>query len=234
MRVWLMSFDIHSMPPKPDILRRMSGPFYLNTFFLTCSRTRETLIIDPGDHTDSVLAFILENEMHPTQILLTHGHADQFFSMDLFKQTWDIPYGLHQADIRFFKDSSVQTATRKAVGLPPPYSKAMELAHGDGIRFGDFVLSVIHTPGHTPGSVCFFCQDNLFAGDTLFVGEAGRTDLPGGNLEQMIGSIRDRIMTLPLATRIHPGHHHPASSVSTSLAREMKENIYITDFILDP
>ncbi len=212
----------------------MSGPFHLNTFFLTCSRTRETLIIDPGDQTDSVLAFIRENGMHPTRILLTHGHADQFFSMDLFKKTWDVPYGLHQADINFFKDQGVQAATQKAVGLPPPYSKATELDHGDEIRFGDFVLSVIHTPGHTPGSACFICQGLLFAGDTLFVGEAGRTDLPGGNLEQMIASIRDRVMTLPLTTRIHPGHHRPEMAVSTSLARELKDNIYITDFILDP
>jgi len=117
------------------------------------------------------------------------------------------------------------------VGLPPPYPADVRLAHMDEIRFGDIRLTVIHTPGHTPGSVCFLCQGRLFTGDAVFVGEAGRTDLPGGDLPRLIESIRIRIIPLDKKNIIHPGHHHGQEFEST-LEREMKENIYITDFIL--
>lgn len=212
----------------------MSGPYHLNTYFLACTRTRETLIIDPGDAADTLLEIVRENGLVPKALVLTHGHADQSFSAERFKEEWDIPYCLHTEDDAFFKDPEVRAATRKAVGLPPPYAPDLLLEHGQQVVFGDLTLEVVHTPGHTPGSCCFLCDNRLFSGDTLFVGVAGRTDLPGGNLDQMIRSIRERILPLAAETQIHPAHHHKGTPVSSTLARELKDNIYITDFILDP
>jgi hydroxyacylglutathione hydrolase len=214
-----------------DIIRRVSGPFNLNTYILVCKATRETVIIDPGGSTDLMIALIRKKNLSPKRILNTHGHADQIFSTAAFKKKFPVLSCIHGDDDDFFRDPEVREKTRKAVGLPPPYPADIRLAHGDEIRFGETLLTVIHTPGHTPGSACFLCEGHLFTGDAIFVGEAGRTDLPGGNLPLLIDSIRTRIMTLNLHTIIHPGHHQGEEFEST-LEKEMKENIYITDFIL--
>jgi glyoxylase-like metal-dependent hydrolase (beta-lactamase superfamily II) len=220
------------MNKEMEMIRRVSGPYNLNTYVLACKKTREALIIDPGGPAEDLAALVREKGLKPLWILNTHGHADQVFSTPSFKQNFDIPSCLHGADDDFFRDPEVREKTRRAVGLPPPYPADVRLAHKDEIRFGKICLTVIHTPGHTPGSVCFLCQGRLFTGDAVFVGEAGRTDLPGGDLPRLIESIRVRILPLDKKTIIHPGHHHGQEFEST-LEREMKENIYITDFILE-
>lgn len=136
----------------------MSGPYHLNTYFLTCGRTGQTLIVDPGDSAESLLTLVAENELVPRALIMTHGHADQFFSADRFREDWDIPYCIHGDDDAFFKDPGVRAVMRKTVGLPPPYPADRLLAHGQRIAFGDLVLEVFHTPGHTPGSCCFFVR----------------------------------------------------------------------------
>ena len=214
-----------------DIIRRVSGPFNLNTYVLACKNTREAIIIDPGGPAESLMALVKGKGLIPLRILNTHGHADPFFSTHFFKNEFPVPSCLHGDDDDFFRDPDVREKTRKAVGLPPPYPADVRLAHGDVIRFGETTLTVIHTPGHTPGSSCFLCEGHLFTGDAIFVGEAGRTDLPGGNLPLLIDSIKTRIMPLDKKTMIHPGHHHGEEFEST-LEKEMTENIYITDFIL--
>ena len=216
-----------------QIIRRVTGPYNLNTYFLACKKTRKAVIIDPGSPADALVNFIGEQHIVPEKILNTHGHADQFFSMDDFKKQFDIPYGLHGADDSFFQNPDVQERTRKAVGLPPPYPADFCFQDNETICFGQAALKVIHTPGHTPGSVCFLCDDHLFTGDAVFVGEAGRTDLPGGDLPQLIESIKTRILPLDKKTMIHPGHHHTGDPAQSTLEQEMKTNIYITDFILD-
>ena len=215
-----------------EIIRRVSGPFNLNTYVLSCKNTREAVIIDPGGETDSLISLMREKSLIPLRILSTHGHTDQVFSTPVFKKEFPVPSCLHGADDDFFRDPDVREKTKKAVGLPPPYPADIRLSHGDEIRFGEIFLMVIHTPGHTPGSSCFLCEGHLFTGDAIFVGEAGRTDLPGGNLPQLIDSIKTRIMPLDKKTIIHPGHHHGQEFEST-LEKEMTENIYITDFILE-
>lgn len=214
------------------LIRQVSGPYNLNTYFLICGKTRESVVIDPGGPADALTAFIKDNGILLKKMLNTHGHADQFFSAEAFKKTWPVPYCLHVEDDLFFKDPEVREKTRKAVGLVPPYPADIKLFDKDEIEFGQTGLTVIHTPGHTPGSVCFLCEDHLFTGDAIFVGEAGRTDLPGGNLNQLIDSIKTRILPLDKKTVIHPGHHHGKEFEST-IEKEMKQNIYITDFILD-
>lgn len=214
-------------------LRRITGPYHLNTYFLVCKESRKAVIIDPGGTVEEIADFIRENEIIPDKVLLTHGHADQFFSMEAFKKIAGVPYCLHEADDDFFKDPEVRRKTKQSVGLPPPYPADIRMQDGDTVTFGCCELAVIHTPGHTPGSVCLLCEDHLFTGDAIFVGEAGRTDLPGGNLHCLIDSIRVKILPLDKNTVILPGHQRTGEPSRSTLAQEMKTNIYITDFILD-
>lgn len=191
-------------------------------------------MIDPGGQAREWGAYFRKEELVPVQILNTHGHADHFFSTTEFKKNFNIPSCMHREDDLFFKNTDVQEQTFRAVGLPPPCPADIQLKDGDSVTFGHAMVKVIHTPGHTPGSVCFLCEDHLFTGDAIFVGEAGRTDLPGGNLELLIDSIKNKIMPLDKQTIIHPGHHHTGTAVESTLEQEIKDNIYITDFILDP
>ena len=107
----------------------------------------------------------------------------------------------------------------------PPVDSAVR--DGDLISFGQEALKVIHTPGHTPGGICLYGRNNLFTGDTLFVGAVGRTDLPGGSLETLLQSLKDKIITLPEETVIRPGHDYGDQPTST-IAREKKSNPYLT------
>ncbi|MDD4274509.1 MAG: MBL fold metallo-hydrolase [Desulfobacter postgatei] len=216
-----------------EMIRRITGPYNLNTYFLVCKKTRKAVIIDPGGTVEEIADFIRKNNLIPDKIVLTHGHADQFFSMDAFKEMARIPYCLHRADDDFFKDPEVRIKTKQSVGLPPPHPADIRMNDGDTLVFGCCELAVIHTPGHTPGSVCLLCEDHLFTGDAIFVGEAGRTDLPGGDLPCLIDSIRIKILPLDKKTLIFPGHHRNGDPWWSTLEQEMKTNIYITDFILD-
>ncbi len=216
-----------------EMIRQVEGPYNLNTYFLICKKTRQTIIIDPGGYSDKLLAFINKEHLIPYRVLMSHGHTDHLFSMEAFKKTYPIPYCIHGDDDLFFKDEKVREKTRSMVGLPPPHPADIKLSDQDQICFGESVLKVIHTPGHTPGSVCFLCENHLFTGDAIFVGEAGRVDLPGGDINLLIDSIKTRILTLDKKTVIHPGHHHTGSAFESTIEKEMKDNIYITDFILD-
>ena len=116
-------------------------------------------------------------------------------------------------------------------GFTPSPPADVLLQDGDTIPFGNHKLTVIHTPGHSPGGICLYGENNLFTGDTLFVGAVGRTDLPGGSLQTMLDSIKEKILALPDDTIVWPGHDYGGSPTST-IAREKKQNIYITDFEL--
>jgi glyoxylase-like metal-dependent hydrolase (beta-lactamase superfamily II) len=188
--------------------------------------------VDPAGYTEELVGIIRDRRLVLTRVLNTHGHADHVFSNRRFKESYAVPTCMHRDDNRFFQDPEVRRATYKETGLPSWDPVDMELLDDDLIPVGRNAIRVIHTPGHTPGSVCFHVDGHLFTGDTLFVGDAGRTDLPGGDLPTLIRSIKTRIITLDPETSIHPGHDYGPTPEST-IGREMAENIYITDFILD-
>lgn len=125
----------------------------------------------------------------------------------------------------------VKEQSSKELGLPPPDPADKSLKDGEVLEVGSLGIEVIHTPGHTPGSVCFHVNGNLFTGDTLFVGAVGRTDLTGGSLDTLLESLEKRVIVLPKDTVIWPGHDYGETPTST-IGREIKENPYITDFIL--
>ena len=138
---------------------------------------------------------------------------------------------MHKKDVEFFSRQEIREVSKKELGLAAPGTADRLLQDGEIINVGCLEIQVLHTPGHTPGSVCFLAGTNLFTGDTLFVGDVGRTDLTGGSLPTLLQSIKEKILVLPRETTIRPGHNYGETPTST-LAWEMEENPYITDFIL--
>ena len=208
------------------------GSFQVMTYLVTCPETLESVVIDPAGEEDKLLAVIQSEDARMKYILNTHAHADHTLGNSKLKQFFSIPVCMHETDDRFFSDDSVRETSLKELGLPAPDSADIRLKDGDVLVVGDLRIEVIHTPGHTPGSVCYLVNGHLFTGDTLFVGAAGRTDLIGGSLDALIESLEKRLIVLPKETIIWPGHDYGTSPTST-IGREMVENPYITDFILD-
>lgn len=202
------------------------------TYLVACAQSLEAVIIDPAGDEDNLLTLIEKEDLRVKYILNTHGHADHVLGNPKLKNLLNIPVCIHEADDRFFNDPAVREKSSKELGLPPPEPADIKFKDGDTLEVGTLNIEVIHTPGHTPGSVCYLVGENLFTGDTLFVGAAGRTDLIGGSLDTLVQSIQKKLIVLPKQTIIWPGHDY-GENPSSTIGREMKENLYITDFILD-
>jgi len=201
------------------------------TYLVACPKTFETVIIDPAGEEDKILALIQTHGFKVKYILNTHGHSDHVLGNPKLKEVFNVPVCMHEADERFFSDPAVREKSSKELGLPPPDPADIRLKDDDIVEVGTLNIKVIHTPGHTPGSVCYLVDGNLFCGDTLFVGAVGRTDLIGGSLETLLESLEKRLITLPKDTIVWPGHNYGDTPPST-IGRETERNPYITDFIL--
>ena len=207
------------------------GPFQVMTYLVACPETREAVIIDPAGEEDKILALIQTQGVTIKYILNTHGHSDHVLGNPKLKEVLKVPVCMHEADDRFFSDQEVRKKSSKELGLAPPDPADIRLKDEDILEVGTLNIKVILTPGHTPGSVCYLVNGNLFCGDTLFVGAVGRTDLTGGSLDTLLESLEKRVMVLPKETIVWPGHDYGDTPTST-IGREMEENPYITDFIL--
>jgi len=206
------------------------GGYQVNTYLIGCPKTKKAIIIDPGGEPGKILRMIKEEGVAPVYILNTHGHADHVVANKELSKFFSIPVCMHEADDRYFARPDIRHLIERELGLPAPEAVDMRLSDGQIIEVGDLRIQVIHTPGHSPGSACFYVNGNLFTGDTLFVGDVGRTDLTGGSLDTLLDSLR-KIIRLPAETIVRPGHDYGETPTSI-LAREMRENPYITDFIL--
>ena len=208
------------------------GALAVRCYLVICPETKEAAIIDPGGDEGRILQRIQELDLVPKYILATHGHADHVAGAWWLRKKLGIPVAMHEADDHFFRQPDA-AAIFAAWGFEVNEPADILLKEGDLISVGQEVrLKVLHTPGHSPGSVCFYDQEkHLFTGDTLFVGAVGRADLPGGDFQQMLRSIEEKILPLPDETIICPGHDYGDQPFST-LAREKQTNPYITEFIL--
>ncbi len=207
------------------------GSYRLNSYLVACPKTRKAVVIDPAGDEKKIIDGIRREDVQVEYILNTHGHADHVVSNTKLKILLAVSVCMHEEDDRFFSVKENRRATEKELGLPPPEPADIRLKDGDKLKLGNLVIKVIHTPGHTPGSVCYLIHGNLFTGDTLFVGDVGRTDLTGGSLGVLLESLERKIIVLPPETIVWPGHDYGETPTST-IAWEMKENPYITDFIL--
>ena len=201
-------------------------PFQQNCTLLWCDRTGKAAIVDPGGDTELILAAIDENGVLPDRILLTHGHLDHVgATAELASRLRLRISGPHEHDAFLLQSLPSQCAM---FGFPPtePFTTDEWLAHGDRIALGDAELSVIHSPGHTPGHVVYYSAEDRLAqvGDVLFRGSIGRTDFPRGNHADLIHSIRNRLFPLGDDVRFIPGHG-PMSDFGT----ERRTNPFVGD-----
>jgi len=208
------------------------GSYEVFTYIVACPETMEGVVIDPAGEEDRLADLIQKEGYKIKYILNTHGHADHVLASERLRDLFRVPSCMHEADVAFFSDDAVKEKMSKELGLSFYAPVDIRLKDGDVLDVGNLKIEVLHTPGHTPGSVCFLAEGNLFTGDTLFVGAAGRTDLTGASLDTLIESIREKLLSLPRETVVWPGHDYGDTPTST-IGREMEENIYITDFILD-
>lgn len=197
------------------------GALETNCYLVYCQETLECAIIDPGAEPEKILRLIGHKGLKPTILINTHGHVDHIGANQDIKDTFDIPSCLHEADSPML-ESVLQSELSFLLGAkesPPP---DRFLKEGDVIKIGNVSLSVIHTPGHSPGSVSLMGDGILFSGDTLFFGGVGRTDLPGSSWSELERSIREKIFTLPADTVVLPGH-----GPTTTVSQEKKFNPFI-------
>lgn len=199
------------------------GSFSANCYIVGCNKSREGIIIDPGDEVNKILDLINKTGLDIKMILNTHAHIDHSLGIQGLKEKLGIDFYMHKDDLAFLEHliDQAQFFGLKAKS-PPKVDRFLE--DGDEISFGELEARVIHTPGHTPGGLSFLTKNSVFVGDTLFAGSIGRTDLPGGSYETLIHSIKSRLLTLNSNTKVYPGHGPP-----TSIEIERKTNPFLKD-----
>ena len=187
------------------------GPVAANCYILKDNDSNEGMVIDPGGNPEKILSAIKDMGVEVKLIALTHGHFDHIGGLDKVKNALNVPVAIHEADGEMLTDAKKNLSA--FVGAPGEMEAAdVLLKDGDNISFGGCSLKVIHTPGHTPGGVCFYGGGALFSGDTLFAGSVGRTDFPGSSTEDILDSIRNRLAKVSDSTKVFPGHG-PASTM---------------------
>lgn len=199
------------------------GAFQENCYLYACPETREAVIIDPGDEPENILNTIQELKLVPKYIINTHGHIDHICAIDAISDVYPVPLAIHPADVFMYTDE--RTAQRFGRSAPLVRRKPdILLKEGDVLTFGTLSLTVIYTPGHTQGGICLVSEPYcVFSGDTLFNRSIGRTDLEGGNFEQIVASIREKMYTLDDELVVFPGHGAP-----TTIIEEKHENPFVS------
>ena len=213
---------------------RAVPPFMKNGFVLGCETTREGVVIDPGDDVDLLLAAVEQHALSVKEILLTHAHLDHVTGVRRAKEILKVPVWLHEADNFLYERVQQQGM---AFGFRVDSQPAVDhfYAVDQKFRFGEYEISVHHTPGHCPGGVALSVNGDprtegptdrriLIVGDTLFAGSIGRTDLPGGDMATLLRSIREVLFSFPDGTPVYPGHGEP-----TTVGREKRSNPFLTE-----
>ena len=191
------------------------GAYQENTYFLIDEITKEAVIFDPGAQAELIFNIIERLNIKPKMILLTHGHFDHVGAVKEIKNKYEIPFYISKEDEDMRKiDDSLFGEIPKVDGY---------LEDGDKLIFGNGKeIKVITTPGHTPGGICFLCEDILITGDTLFNGSIGRTDFTGGDFNTLISSIKNKLLGLGDNTKVYPGH-----GAESTIGYEKRHNPYI-------
>jgi hydroxyacylglutathione hydrolase len=188
-------------------------------YIVSCEKTGKAAVIDPGGDEEKILAVCKQHNLDLIYIINTHGHPDHVCGNGPIQQATGAQIVMHRADASFFSTSDAKSYF-SMLGLPDSPPADILIENGDTITIGEEVLTVIHTPGHTPGGVCLYHEPDCFTGDTLFVGGVGRTDFPGGSMPQLTQSIRERLLTLPPETIVWPGHGYGGSKSTIALEAE--------------
>jgi len=200
------------------------GPLQVNCYVVGCEATGEAIVIDPGDQARWVAEVAKRHGLTVKRIVNTHAHFDHLGGVRQLKELTGAPFALHEDELPL-----VESFTRQAlffgfrVGDPPEVDEF--LAEGDEVKFGEVSLKVLHTPGHSPGGISLVGDGVVFVGDELFMGSIGRTDLPGGDYETLISTVREKLFTLDDDTVVYPGH-----GPATTIGRERRYNPFFVGY----
>ena len=199
------------------------GPLQCNCSIIGDETSQEAMVIDPGDDIADILALIHKHNLQVKQIVITHAHIDHVGGAMKLRAATGAPILLNQNDYALLKMLDLQAAW---IGMRSPGN--VEIDHSiselDKVQAGPLVANVMHTPGHTEGSICLYfpAEKKLIAGDTLFAGSIGRTDLPGGSFDKIISSLREKLLALPDETVVVPGH-----GPLTTIGEERESNPFL-------
>jgi hydroxyacylglutathione hydrolase len=202
------------------------GPLQTNCYILWNDRNK-CLIIDPGAEGEKLVNWLNENNLEPLAILLTHAHFDHIGAVDTVRDTYNIPVYIHEKESDWLTDPGLNGSGLFGMGNIQTRPADTVFTSKKTVTIDDFTLELFETPGHSPGSLSYYVQSEgiVFAGDTLFMGSIGRSDLPGGNHEQLLSSIHDHLLTLPEDTKVLPGH-----GPTTTVGNEMDGNPFLNGF----
>lgn len=210
------------MTEQTKVLRYIVGPVCTNCYLLVNEARQELLVIDPGEQAELLIRQIDQTQAKPVAILLTHGHFDHVMAVEEIKAHYDIPVYAHEAERQTLEDPERNQC--RMVGVRQQYHADRYLKNEEVVELADFTIRVFHTPGHTPGGVCYYLEEQklLFSGDTLFQESVGRTDFPGGSMSELIRSIQEKLMPLPDDVTVYTGHGE-----STLIGYERMHNPYL-------
>ena len=199
------------------------GPLQCNCSIIGDETTREAMVIDPGDDISRIQALIAQHQLTVKQIVITHAHIDHVGGAMKLKAATGAPILLNQNDYALLKMLDVQASW---LGMKPPGDVSIDESLEDGAKLttGSIQSQILHTPGHTEGSICVYipAEQKLISGDTLFAGSIGRTDLPGGSFDKIMSSLHSRVMSLPDQTTVVPGH-----GPNTTIGEERETNPFL-------
>lgn len=203
-----------------EILVFKTGPVKANTYFLVYAPGKAA-VIDPGGNERWLLSELDTCGLTVTHILLTHGHFDHIGAAGAIYNKFNCHICVHEQDAHMLPDPVANLSASFGARVTAPEADTL-LVHGSVIHLGSKNVTVIHTPGHTKGGVCFLADNLLFTGDTLFHNSIGRTDFPGGDYDELLASIKNNLFTLPGDYVVHPGHEE-----ETTLSYERQENPFL-------
>ena len=211
--------------------RKATGKYHLeslvvgmldtNCYILADTATRKAAIIDPGGEPERIIAKIRSGKYEPVAIINTHGHMDHIEANAALKDAFALTVYLHRAEAEYMSKPALNASALIGLSVTVPPADVL-VEENSVINVGSLELTILHTPGHTPGGICVGVEDILFTGDTLFCGTVGRTDLPGGSEEEMHRSLK-KLRSISPETRILPGH-----GPECELGREFEHNPYLS------
>jgi hydroxyacylglutathione hydrolase len=203
------------------IKRIVVGTLSANCYIIGSPITGEGLIIDPGGDAQEIIHVVNQTQLEISNIVLTHGHSDHIAALYEIQRHTRAAVAIHRADENFFHGYG-EFSMMFGISYKTPAPPERLLVEGDIIKIGDMCFKVIHTPGHTPGSICLLIENKVFTGDTLMYHSIGTTLMPGSSRRQLIDSIHSRLMVLPDDTQVYPGHGR-----QTTIGAERLNNPYI-------
>lgn len=202
------------------------GPLQTNCYIIA-NEAKNCLIIDPGEEGKKLIQHIRMRKLVPQGILLTHAHFDHIGAVDMVREEFRIPVYVHTKEKKWLGDPKLNGSQFFMMGAIKVHDPDHLISNEGAMSIGEFTFDVFSTPGHSPGSVSFYFQDSEFvvAGDALFQGSIGRTDLPGGDHGVLIKSIHEKLLILPEETHVLPGH-----GPTTTIGQEMDSNPFLNGF----